>query len=484
MYAIIRLCITLAMFALASHAQANVCAANTNGKTAQCGAQAGQCFYQAAWGADALGPFPNTNAGSCCYDPATQECGAGAFVGTDTVATPVVTAKKEFMTSRLGRDLKACGVVAIPQSSTCRTSESCTVIGYTGMCPLSFICTNDIGLCPESSSSNCPSGHSCAGQCYDDQSHFCFEGQIYSKTTHSKCNDGRTLIELSPTQACCGNRTIYNPRQQSCVNGIVHDPATEGVCGSRIYQRASQGCCSDTIYDLATQDCDKSHVVALGNKWSTECNREYNPDTHACKKGRPPFASHELCRIGEEFALNRCYVPGSAAIGDACASDDQCAKGKCNGIEGLSRGTCVCKTDSDCGLNGRCKLGPLGIGQNKCLATSQPTCPNGWTYETRNPLNKDRCNRTTTRTAQLQCKLLITDKAANWTGPHAQAGEDECRSTKGKSPKGVKCPGGYRHNIRAGADTCTKEETEHQTPSCPDGWDYKSQSGQDICQEK
>jgi hypothetical protein len=268
-----------------------------------------------------------------------------------------------------------------------------------------------------------------------------------------------------------------------CTNGVVHDPA-EGVCGSRIFQRATQGCCDRTVYALATQDCDKSRVVALGNKWSTDCNREYNPDTHACKKGRPPFPSYGLCALGEEYALNRCYLPGSAQIGEACASDDQCARGKCNGIEGLARGTCVCKTDSDCGPNGRCKLGPLGIGTNQCLDTQPPTCPDGWTYDVRNPLNKDRCSRTTTETAALECRLLVTDNAANWTGPHAQSGEDECRSTKGKSPKGVKCPSGFRHNVRSAADTCTKEVTEHRTPTCPAGWDYKSTSGQDICQDK
>jgi hypothetical protein len=372
-------------------------------------------------------------------------------------------------------------VIAIPQSSDCRYAESCSVIGYSAMCPLSYICTNDTALCPETGSPSCDTGHSCGGVCYDDRSHFCFEGRIYSKDTHRKCAD--RLIELSPTRACCGNRIVYNPRQQMCTNGVVHDPA-EGVCGSRIFQRDTQGCCHRTVYDLATQDCDHSHVVASGNKWSLDCDREYDPDTHACLKGRPPFPSYGLCKLGEEYALNRCYLPGSAEIGEACASDDQCAKGKCTGVEGLARGTCVCKTDSDCGPDGRCKLGPLGIGKNQCLDTLPPTCPGGWSYDVRNPLNKDRCSRTTTETAALECRLLVTDNASNWTGPHAQPGEDECRSTRGKSPKGVKCPSGYGHNVRSGADTCSKEVTEHRTPTCPAGWDYKSMAGQDICQNK
>ncbi len=168
-------------------------------------------------------------------------------------------------------------------------------------------------------------------------------------------------------------------------------------------------------------------------------------------------------------------------LGDGCTRAKQCKSGRCN--SGKCKEAHECQNDSDC-TNGICKKGTLGIGQNVCVATRSPSCPSGWTYETRNPLNKDRCRKTTTRTAALKCKLLVTDKAKNWTGPHTKSGADECRSKKGKKPKGVKCPSGYRYNIKSGADTCTKSETDYRTPTCPSNYNYKSKSGRDVCEAR
>lgn len=114
-------------------------------------------------------------------------------------------------------------------------------------------------------------------------------------------------------------------------------------------------------------------------------------------------------------------------------------------------------------------------------STVEPVCPDGTSYEIRDPLNKDRCKRVTTTSVRLQCNLLPTDIAANWTGPHSQFGEDECRSTKGKAPKGVKCPLGYKKNTNNGADTCTKSEESFTTPTCAAGLNYLSQKGKDAC---
>lgn len=191
-----------------------------------------------------------------------------------------------------------------------------------------------------------------------------------------------------------------------------------------------------------------------------------------CNKG-------EYCNI--RLGLNRCLVDGTSKIGELCSKNKECESGKCQG-NGSER-MCVCGNDSDCN-SGICIKGPAGIGKNFCRSTTRTECPSGWSYEVRNPLNKDRCNRTVTETEPLKCKLGALDKAKNWTGPHAQAGADECRSLKGKSPKGVKCPSGFNHTIRSGADTCTKNVIEHLTPTCAIGWDYKSQTGRDICQDK
>ena len=77
----------------------------------------------------------------------------------------------------------------------------------------------------------------------------------------------------------------------------------------------------------------------------------------------------------------------------------------------------------------------------------------------------------------------VQDEATDADQP-AELTSDECRSKKGKNPKGVKCPGGYKHNIKSGADTCTKTTQEHETPTCPAGYNYKSLNGKDECREK
>ena len=123
----------------------------------------------------------------------------------------------------------------------------------------------------------------------------------------------------------------------------------------------------------------------------------------------------------------------------------------------------------------------LAVSRYSANQSESPSCNAGWTYQIRNPLNKDRCSLKGIASAGLLCKLLVTDKKSNWTGPHARQGKDFCKSTKGKKNKSVKCPVGYRHTIRTGGDTCTKSKTRYSQPVCPQGFNYKSQKGKDIC---
>lgn len=243
------------------------------------------------------------------------------------------------------------------------------------------------------------------------------------------------------------------PKENGCEHGdyAAFDP--------RSYQMCESG---------ATDTRSIYHYIATSRYVLTQiCS-----DDNDCNRG-------QYCN--KRIGLNRCLADGSSDLGEACNKNKECKTGKCQGT-GEDR-MCVCANDNDCD-DGLCIKGPLGVGQNYCRATINPSCRSGWTYDIRNPLNKDRCTRTTTETGTLKCKLGALDKAKNWTGPHAQNGADECRSKKGKDPKGVKCTGGFNHNIRTGADTCTKSVTEHETPTCPIGWDYKSLSGRDVCQDK
>jgi hypothetical protein len=244
--------------------------------------------------------------------------------------------------------------------------------------------------------------------------------------------------------------------------------------------------CSSTIGDEYLTPCQEERAA---NQRQIYMTSDGKTDYFKLKglAGEPICEEDEDCNTNEycdkgTLSVGRNLCKSLKAIGEACTRSAQCVSGRCD--IGQCKTADECQTDADCGSNSVCKKGPIGLGQNKCMDQVSPTCPSGWTYEIRNPLNKDRCTRDVTKTAMLQCKLLITDKAANWTGPHAKKGEDECRSTKGKDPKGVKCPSGYTHEIQPDADTCTKVETEYTETHCPSGWDYKSQSGRDVCQEK
>ena len=270
----------------------------------------------------------------------------------------------------------------------------------------------------------------------------------------------------------------------SCPEGnIVYDSnGNPSTCNAR-----------SNLMDYCTSNIDEEYLNPCQEQRATNQRLAYMTNdgkTNYFKlKG---LAGEPVCKSDSDCEDGRyCYTGVAGAgrnqckplklIDESCTRSKQCASGRCNA--GSCKVADQCQKDSDCGPNAICKLGPLGLGQNQCVDIVSPTCPDGWSYETRNPLNKDRCNKTTTTTASLKCKLLVTDKEKNWTGPHAQAGEDECRSKKGKKPKGVKCPGGYKYTVKSGADTCTKSDTEHQTPTCRAGWDYKSQAGSDICQD-
>jgi hypothetical protein len=262
----------------------------------------------------------------------------------------------------------------------------------------------------------------------------------------------------TPGSVAMGGACFVNDQ---CAQGKCNN-AVDGTNGTCVCKQDND--CGDGFYCDGGVDLKKNQCRALKSD-NTACPAVNGGRT--CASGR--------CQFG------RCFTPNSVESGGTCYVNDACKTGKCSSLNG-TKGQCVCDSDTDCGPNSVCKKGTLGIGLNQCVDTQSPTCKSGWSYETRNPLNKDRCNKTTTKTAALKCKLLVTDKAKNWTGPHAQSGADECRSTKGKKPKGVKCPSGYDYSMKSGADTCTKTETEHETPTCPSGWNYKSQSGKDICE--
>ena len=92
-----------------------------------------------------------------------------------------------------------------------------------------------------------------------------------------------------------------------------------------------------------------------------------------CDKGPSPSARTNACRRrqttktcdlvggghqckGGQCKFGRCYTPNSVAMGGTCYVDDACKEGKCSSLDG-AKGSCVCKSDADCGAGRWCKAG-------------------------------------------------------------------------------------------------------------------------------
>ena len=69
---------------------------------------------------------------------------------------------------------------------------------------------------------------------------------------------------------------------------------------------------------------------------------------------------------GGHCKWSRCYTPDSVPMGGTCYVDDACRQGKCSAVDG-TKGTCVCKEDTDCGTGKYCNAG-LDATRNACLA--------------------------------------------------------------------------------------------------------------------
>ena len=229
--------------------------------------------------------------------------------------------------------------------------------------------------------------------------------------------------------------------------------------------------CKEAIATSVSEQNCKSKKNGKTGEVLGHCTRDYGNYTQVWKlKGYDKSGeSKQTCPVGlfkVDYKDNKlfCKAAVSSKISSANCKQDK-------GRTSLFSGYCAWKNDY------YYKVRPLSDDSS----VGAPVCGSGYSYETRNPMNKDRCNKTSTVTAKLKCKLLPSDKAKNWTGPHAQKGADECRSKKNKKPKGVKCPTGYKYAQKSGADSCSKTTTDHKTPTCQTGTKYKSQKGKDAC---
>lgn len=101
------------------------------------------------------------------------------------------------------------------------------------------------------------------------------------------------------------------------------------------------------------------------------CDAGVDLNLNSCKDLKADNASCDLVGGGHQCKsgfckFSRCYTPNSVAMGGTCYNDDACRAGKCSAIDG-TKGSCVCKKDSDCGSGQWCDAG-LDTKVNKCRA--------------------------------------------------------------------------------------------------------------------
>jgi hypothetical protein len=131
------------------------------------------------------------------------------------------------------------------------------------------------------------------------------------------------------------------PMGETC---YLNDACKEGKCSSLDGTKGTCVCqadadCGKGKYCNAGIDATKNSCLALKSDNET-C--DIAGGDHQCKSG--------YCK------LSRCYTPNSVPMGETCYLNDACKEGKCSSLDG-TKGTCVCKSDADCGQGKWCDAG-------------------------------------------------------------------------------------------------------------------------------
>jgi hypothetical protein len=129
------------------------------------------------------------------------------------------------------------------------------------------------------------------------------------------------------------------------------DQCESGRCSSIAGARGTCVCNED-------QDCDGG-FCDMGVDTKVNACVALKADNEAC----PAFNGDRTCRSGH-CGSGRCFTPAAVAAGGTCYVDAACATGGCSSLVGGTRGTCVCRSDADCG-SGWCDEG-VDLKKNAC----------------------------------------------------------------------------------------------------------------------
>ena len=138
-----------------------------------------------------------------------------------------------------------------------------------------------------------------------------------------------TAQETAPPATAPGSVAL----QGACTRD---DQCESGRCSSIAGARGTCVCNED-------EDCDGG-FCDMGVDTKVNACVALKADNEAC----PAFNGDRTCR-SSHCGSGRCFTPGAVAAGGTCYVDAACATGGCSSPVGGTRGTCVCRSDGDCG---------------------------------------------------------------------------------------------------------------------------------------
>jgi hypothetical protein len=121
--------------------------------------------------------------------------------------------------------------------------------------------------------------------------------------------------------------------------------------------RCSWGHCADPDECQADADCGSGNYCGDPIAGKRTCKAELSNGALCTKDAQ--------CQAGR-CKTGFCSAAASVSMGGSCRFDDECRDGACNApIGGVSKGSCVCKSDADCGSGKYCD-GGFDLTTNVC----------------------------------------------------------------------------------------------------------------------
>lgn len=187
-------------------------------------------------------------------------------------------------------------------------------------------------ICPEGSTGTCN------GECFDGSTHNCVDGHLCRAPANA-------------WQRCAG---CYQRAADGLGARCFHDgECASGRCSGAGAPLCAAGICvCDDDDDCRGGYCDTGTLTV-----GTNGCQDLKGDHASCV--RPMQCQSRHC------GMTRCYTPNSKGIGETCFMGAECRIGKCNNVVDGTKGTCVCKTDADCGKGQWCDAG-LDLKKNAC----------------------------------------------------------------------------------------------------------------------